>query len=398
MKKLFVVLVMLFAMNVNAQWVNVPNGLVGTNQAAYSLASKGNYVFAGYGGNIYVSTNDGTNWSVTFPNIAGRTILIDSNNVYLGTTHGIYLTTNNGTNWSVLGDITQDIYALAKYGDTIFAGNPNGVYRSTNNGVNWAVTSLYSLKWIQSMAIKGNNIFAGSMESPTVWRSTDNGNNWDSISLGTRRSVVVFSLVAKGNNIFAGTDNGGVFVSSNNGLNWLQTSLSEPTVLCISISGNYIFAGSQLYIPGGVYLSTNDGVNWINKNQGMGDRYIWSLTTNSQYIFAGTETSIWRRSLTEIVSVKNISSETPSSYSLSQNYPNPFNPTTKINFDVVRSGDVKIVVYDIMGREVQTLVNESLKSGTYETTFDGSMLNSGVYFYKLITDGFSESRRMVLLK
>jgi hypothetical protein len=62
------------------------------------------------------------------------------------------------------------------------------------------------------------------------------------------------------------------------------------------------------------------------------------------------------------------------------------------------AGNVKLVVYDVQGREVQTLVNERLNAGTYEVKFDGSMLNSGVYFYKLVTDGFTETKRMVMIK
>jgi hypothetical protein len=85
-------------------------------------------------------------------------------------------------------------------------------------------------------------------------------------------------------------------------------------------------------------------------------------------------------------------------YVLYQNYPNPFNPTTNIKFSIVNSGDVKLVVYDIQGREVQTLVNESLKPGTYEAAFDGSALNSGVYFYKLVTGNFTETKKMLLIK
>ncbi|MEI7485080.1 MAG: T9SS type A sorting domain-containing protein, partial [Ignavibacteriota bacterium] len=93
-----------------------------------------------------------------------------------------------------------------------------------------------------------------------------------------------------------------------------------------------------------------------------------------------------------------ISTETPSKYSLSQNYPNPFNPTTNIKFSIINSGDVKLVVYDIQGREVQTLVNERLNAGTYEVKFDGSMLTSGVYFYKMVSEGFTETKRMILIK
>ena len=88
----------------------------------------------------------------------------------------------------------------------------------------------------------------------------------------------------------------------------------------------------------------------------------------------------------------------PSMYSLGQNYPNPFNPITNVKFSIVKAGDVKIVVYDVRGREVQTLVNERLNAGTYEARFDGSGLTSGVYFYRMVTEGFTETRKMILLK
>ncbi len=107
-----------------------------------------------------------------------------------------------------------------------------------------------------------------------------------------------------------------------------------------------------------------------------------ALIISNGYVIAGTNgQAVWRRPLSEInIGIQTISTEIPSAYSLGQNYPNPFNPVTKIKFDVARTGDVKIVVYDVMGRDVKTLVNESLKPGAYETSFDGSQLSSGFSF------------------
>ncbi|MFA5011992.1 MAG: T9SS type A sorting domain-containing protein [Ignavibacteria bacterium] len=99
-----------------------------------------------------------------------------------------------------------------------------------------------------------------------------------------------------------------------------------------------------------------------------------------------------------VVSINNISMEVPSKYSLSQNYPNPFNPTSVIRFQLPFVSFISLKVYDIQGKEVQTLVNESLKPGTYEVTFDGSHLTSSVYFCKLQTGSFISVKRMVLLK
>jgi hypothetical protein len=98
-------------------------------------------------------------------------------------------------------------------------------------------------------------------------------------------------------------------------------------------------------------------------------------------------------------SVTNIGNlETPASYSLSQNFPNPFNPVTKISFALPKSGLVTMKVYDILGKEVATLVNEIKNAGSYTVDFNGSSLSSGMYFYKISVDGFNDVKKMMLLK
>lgn len=88
----------------------------------------------------------------------------------------------------------------------------------------------------------------------------------------------------------------------------------------------------------------------------------------------------------------------PEKYSLGQNYPNPFNPETKIDFTIPQNNLVTIKVYDITGKEVMTLVNKSMNKGTYTVTFDGTKLNSGVYFYKLTSGSYSETKKMIMVK
>ncbi len=96
--------------------------------------------------------------------------------------------------------------------------------------------------------------------------------------------------------------------------------------------------------------------------------------------------------------IKKIGTETPEGYSLEQNYPNPFNSMTRIKLQVASYKFVKLVVYDLMGREVRTLVNERLEAGEYEVRFDGGDLSSGVYFYQLRAGDFSETKKMLLTK
>ena len=90
--------------------------------------------------------------------------------------------------------------------------------------------------------------------------------------------------------------------------------------------------------------------------------------------------------------------EIPNYYFLNQNYPNPFNPVTNIKFGIPESGNVRLVVYDILGREVATLMNERKNPGTYEVNFDASQLASGIYFYSLQTERVTETKRMLLVK
>jgi len=104
-----------------------------------------------------------------------------------------------------------------------------------------------------------------------------------------------------------------------------------------------------------------------------------------------------------MVGVNEISAELPESFSLFQNYPNPFNPATKIQFSIPplkgdRGRIITLIIYDILGREIQTLVNEQLQPGTYEVEWDGSSYASGVYYYTLSADEFTQTKRMVLIK
>jgi hypothetical protein len=90
--------------------------------------------------------------------------------------------------------------------------------------------------------------------------------------------------------------------------------------------------------------------------------------------------------------------EIPTTYLLTQNYPNPFNPTTKIKYSIPQSSNVLIKVFDILGNEIETLVDEEKSTGTYEITWYPENLPSGIYFYKLQAGNYIETKKMVLIK
>jgi len=88
----------------------------------------------------------------------------------------------------------------------------------------------------------------------------------------------------------------------------------------------------------------------------------------------------------------------PTQYTLSQNYPNPFNPSTKINFSLPQTGKVVITLFDALGRKVKDIVDQEFAVGNHSLNFDASNLTSGVYFYRLQSDNFVQTRKMVLLR
>ena len=176
-------------------------------------------------------------------------------------------------------------------------------------------------------------------------------------------------------------------------------------------SGNVYVAGSS-YSPGGdifviKYSSAGDSL-WgfryngpDNLNDEAKDMTIDAL--GNLYVTGRSNTNTAGYDFVTIkyglpTAITPISSNVPESFSLLQNYPNPFNPGTSIKFKVKSLKHVELNVYDISGKEVARLVNQKLQPGTYEYTFDGSGLSSGIYFYTLTAGDFKETRRMVLLK
>ena len=407
MKKLISSLLFILILNLSlnivnstAQWVQLQQ--IG-NGDIRAFAVNGNNIFAGISNaGVYISTNNGTNWTQTALNnqqIASLAVL--NNHIFAGSMTQVYVSTNNGTSWTQTS-LNQNAYSLLVSGNNIFAGSYLGVYLSTDNGTSWTQTSLNN-EQVWALAILGSNIFAGTGNG--VYLSTNNGMNWTQTTLNNED---IRSFAVNGNIILAGSQGPtyGVYVSTDNGTSWTHTPLNS-NIGSMTTSGNNIFAGTANYPAGtgGIWLTTNNGANWTLKNEGFvitqnGYSNVNSLLTTGNYIFAGTwGNSVWRRGLSDILTgVQNISTEIPQNFKLEQNYPNPFNPTTNIRYNLARNGFVKIVVFDALGREIETLVNEKQMAGTYEAKFNASQYSSGVYFYKLITDGFIETKRMVLLK
>lgn len=133
------------------------------------------------------------------------------------------------------------------------------------------------------------------------------------------------------------------------------------------------FAGQVIYIAFRYYMNTTVNGLWCNIDD----------------IFIGNRAS---------VGINTIGTGIPSQYKLHQNYPNPFNPKTKIKFDLAKNSNVKLVIFNALGETVRTLFNGHKSAGYYEADFDASVLPSGTYFYKLVTDDYVETKKMILVK
>ena len=149
-------------------------------------------------------------------------------------------------------------------------------------------------------------------------------------------------------------------------------------------------------------LSRDNGRSWTSFNDGLiSDWTFAALTIRSPYVWALTHFfgNAYRRSLAELVTGVEVNTHlTPNEYSLHQNYPNPFNPTTVMSYQLPATGPVTLRVYDVLGKEVATLVEGVQSAGMHSVRFDGSSLQSGVYFYRLQTGEFIETKKLMLLK
>lgn len=355
----------------------------------YSLTSNGSYIFAGGQANIYMSGNEGINWSITLPGQIGLSMTSGGSFVFAGSNggSGLWVSSNYGNNWSQTQLTQEFMYALAKNGTNIFAGTSHGVFFSSNNGTNWSQTTLNNY-YVYSLVVSGTYVIAGTSGNG-IFVSMNSGITWSQSGMSNN---TVYSLCLKLNNFFAGT-NSGVFISTDFGQSWIPTSLTG-SIYSLLAAGTNLFAGSD-----GIFLSTDEGVTWIPKNQGIGTNTVNSLCSSGTYIFAGTvSNSVYRRSLSEIIGVSKTDIEIPQKYSLEQNYPNPFNQLTIIKFQLPIKSNVVLKIFDILGREVVMLVNESLQSGTYEVKFDAGGLTSGIYFYQFRAGNIIKTKKMILKK
>jgi hypothetical protein len=347
-------------------------------QAVWSIATSPNGdVFAGtWSWGVYRSTDDGANWAYAgLGNSFVKAITTNaSGDVFAGLFFetGVYKSTDNGNTWNIIGLSGTSINNIV-VGSTgpIFVGTQGGqVYRSTNDGSTWSLIfndPLYTNLYVGSVAVGLNgHIFVGTGPrwgvGRGVYRSTDSGASWQLVNTGLSSRDVWSLKINRDNHIFAGTTDAGVFYSTNDGSNWTYSGLGNACVTSLSFdSSGYLFAGTY-----DVYGRTGA---------------VFRTTSPST-----TSTSMQTRQMI------------PMTATLLQNFPNPFNPKTTIVYSVPEEQHVLLKVYDVLGKEIITLVDEQKLPGNHKVEWRPTQQSSGVYFYRLRTGDFIGTRQMLLLR
>jgi hypothetical protein len=417
MTKLIITFIALLCLqSLNSQtWVRKLDGI-----SMWSLGKDfaGN-IYAGASGtvkSIYKSTNGGENWDEVLSNGASNflSLACDSlGNVFAANvSNGLMKSTNGGQNWtnvpvSVFNNHSVESITCGGNGYVYVGCITGGVFRSTDYGTTFPVNVINTLT-IVTLAVdrfNPNIIYAGaSSGSPPnygFYRSTDAG-----LTFSTNLNPYnIWGVAEKSNGHLYTITTSSPYPfhkSTDGGMNWeMQCCISGAMRgLCMDLAENFYTAGN-----GGVFKSTNDGTSFANFNLTYSSNQIMCFQNKIIVAASGTSNGGVYIYSDSLVVVKQISNAVPEKFELSQNYPNPFNPKSNIKFSIPKTPissiaglEVSLAVYDILGREIEVLVNQNLNPGSYEVYWDASKYSSGVYFYKLVCGSFSKTKKMILLK
>lgn len=410
-----IMLFLVIGAGVQSQWQEQTSGLTTSLNSVSGVNDNIAWV-CGNAGRVLRTNNGGINWiNATGTGIPGTLDLynifaIDSTTALVtgsNTTAYVYRSTNGGLTWVQVftqsGGFMNAIWMTSPligvmYGDPV--GSRWSLWRTTNGGVNWDSTGMFVAQagaeagWNNALFVSGTNVWFGTNNS-RVYYSPLNGltGTWQVQSTTQASSYAIWF-----NTTTSGMLGGAQLMATNNsGVNWTAvTSPGSGNVTGITGSAtNWWFTRQATSI----YRTTDNGTTFTTdytapagtfthiQKAAIGSR-MWAVRNNG-----GITSSL------STVGIEPVSTEIPGTFSLSQNYPNPFNPATNFTFSLPKSASVTIKIYDAAGREVDVIANNEFKSaGTYIVNYSAGRLSSGVYFYRITADNFTDTKKMVLTK
>ncbi|MCX6175096.1 MAG: YCF48-related protein [Ignavibacteriales bacterium] len=425
MKKFYFSVILLFVLisNSQAQWqkLSVPFSY---NQGIAVDALGNNFaVILPQSNRILITTDTGVTWAQKILP-ADRAIdisIVNTNVFYVAFDNGsFYKTIDGGNTWTVIFS-NPSLCSFGNYiemfSDTkgIAMGDGPGpsftqpVFLKTTNGNDWQQTCTQAVgssgdMW-RRMDFVDENVgyfFQSGINPQNILKTTNGGSTWTTLNNYSGYVQVLkfydanYGLVYDGDNFYKTTDGGS---------SWQLSSTISPAGWGVDIE----------FLPGdknkiwftnitNIYYSGDGGATWLLQTPpaGVGGRFkdIVFTSDNVGWIFGDNGNLFYTNNNGGLLTSIESNNVLPNKFELFQNYPNPFNPTTVIGWQITVSGHVTLKVYDLLGREVTTLVNEFQQPGSHNSTFNinNYSLSSGTYFYRLTTGDFSSTQKMVLLK
>jgi hypothetical protein len=323
-----------------------------------------------------------------------------------------------GSSWSVVNEGLPSFAQLNAFtfvNTALFAATDHGVYSSVDSGNSWKADTaglgldplFLSPGGTVGIASSGSKLFTMKSFAGTVYSSPIDSVSWTQVTsqyynsgyamAAVDTAIVIATL--KGIYVFDGDS---TWLPRNNGLPISDTTWLASCIFATSDSllFAYLSSTSATVYSKQIYATSDVGKTWIQVNDSVfSGASVTAMATTGKYLFAGTQMGGWRIPIADVItSVRDNRPHVPSQYILYQNYPNPFNPTTVIAYSLPAPAAVTLKVYDLLGREIKTLVNERQNAGQHSMTFDGSNYPSGVYFYRLQAGTYSQTKKLIELK
>ncbi len=325
----------------------------------------------------------------------------NSSTLYMGKDYGqsFLRSTNNGIIWgqptSFFGQAEIDCISfvgsniiLAGWGVHIF--NEADPFSTQDFGVGSNIHSIYNYGAGFLACSDSNGILRFKPDTiypdEFVYDTLNNG-------LSSHRT---YDITLLGNNLYAAAVDG-IYKTNKDNINWVRvfSTIDNSAFFKILNINNILVIAS----PRKIFTSLDNGNSWNLLYTAPDKKFIKALKNNSEYLYVSISNyGLIKRAVANLIGVNAINNIMPENFLLHQNYPNPFNPSTNIQYDLPKDNFVTIKVYDLLGKQVAKLINEFKPAGSYLISFDGSKLSSGIYFYKIETKDFIQTKRMVLVK